>query len=317
VNGYQGKEKVAFLVICHAEPAMLARLARRLVAVDCATFVHVNARSDISPFHKATTGIPSVSFVSDDERIAVNWCGYTLIEAILASVRLAIVEQPDTARFVLLTGADYPIKPMEDILQEIRKDQEIIKIDRALDWEGKSWFDRTVTNVFLGDNNLFNQRSRIAPARLLGRGIERFARRWQRYPLTIYHGPSWWSLTRSAMDQALAIASSPATNIEWFRRSRTPDETVFHTLVRNSLRASKIKLDALRDGVEAYPESLAGTHYVDWRRPNPDYPRILEEDDLPAIMASEALFARKFHPLRSATLLDALDLLHGVESERV
>lgn len=309
--------QVAFLIVCHAEPEMLARLARRLVAPGCASFVHVNVRSDIAAFRQATAGIPALSFVADDDRVAVNWCGYSLIRAVLAAIRLALAEQPDTQRFVLLTGADYPIKPLPDILAEIRKNHEIIKIDRRLDWNGRSWFDRTVTNVFLGDNNLFNQRSPLKPVRLLGRLIERFARRWRRYSLPIYNGPSWWSLTRAAMDEALAIAADPATDIAWFSRSRTPDETVFHTLVRNSSRAGAIKLDAIRDGADAYPESLAGTHYVDWHRPNPDYPRILVDSDLSAILASDALFARKFHPARSATLMYALDQLHGVAEDPV
>ena len=53
--------------------------------------------------------------------------------------------------------------------------------------------------------------------------------------------------------------------------------------------------------------------YIDWERPNPKYPRTLNEEDFERVRVSGKLWARKCHPERSAGFLERVDreLLQG------
>jgi hypothetical protein len=79
--------------------------------------------------------------------------------------------------------------------------------------------------------------------------------------------------------------------VRYFEHAYLPDELFFQTLLGESAHAASIVDDNLR--------------YVDWS--TTPAPKILTMDDLPALLASEKLFARKFDETVDADVLDALD----------
>lgn len=295
--------KTAFLILAHHEPEMFGRLVGRLDHPDASIFAHIDRKADIAPFRAAANG--RVRFVTDADRTSVYWCGYSTTQATLDLIRTAVAAQPDLERFVLLSGADYPVRPIGEIMNVLDQDVEWLRIDRALDPEGDGWFDRCANHGFLGDNSLLNPRSGRYRLSQLARMVEA---RWRRRPYgrTIYYGPTWWGLTRAAIDIILAVERDTAEAIGWFRYARVPDEMVVHTLLKHSARAGHIALDATCE-TPTWHRFLAGLHYVDFENPNPDAPRTLDLGDLEEIRASGALFARKVDPVRSASLLQALD----------
>jgi hypothetical protein len=60
-------------------------------------------------------------------------------------------------------------------------------------------------------------------------------------------------------------------------------------------------------GLSYSGQSFESMHYIDWFTPNPTVPKVLDLTDLPAILQSRALFARKFDERSSSDLLDKLD----------
>jgi hypothetical protein len=79
----------------------------------------------------------------------------------------------------------------------------------------------------------------------------------------------------------------------YFRFVFIPDETMIQTMMGNSPFRERITAETLT--------------YIDWERPNPKYPRTLEEDDFGRVRESGKLLARKIDPVRSAGLLARLD----------
>ena len=53
--------------------------------------------------------------------------------------------------------------------------------------------------------------------------------------------------------------------------------------------------------------SSVPVHYIDWERPNPKYPRTLDDEDFVRLAAAPELFARKLHAGQSAALLERID----------
>lgn len=297
---------IAFLIMAHADPAMLERLIKRMYDPASLYVIHINVRSDITPFLAAFADMPNVCFVPDDQRIAVNWAGFSFTEAVFSAIRHALHVQPDTQRFVLMSGADYPIKPLPTILAEVRKDQEIMTVSRTLDRRGQGFHNGLAKRYYLGDYEAFNVRSASWLLRKIGSAVNRFGPSRRPYPLQLYHGASWWSLTREAMDYLLPMWGTP--KMEWFRFSQLPDEMMLQTLLMHSPRREFIKYNQLLGiGELDYEKGVNGPHFANWRDPNPHLPRHLEESDIAEVMAAEPLFMRKVDSVRSRPLLDCVD----------
>jgi hypothetical protein len=96
---------------------------------------------------------------------------------------------------------------------------------------------------------------------------------------------------------------------------RIPDEVFFHTLVKHSPFAGAITQDY---SAGSYPDHVHhGNHFIAWAGRRQRDGLTLDERDLDDLLASEALFARKFDEHGSGKLLDLLDLyVHGRDPRR-
>ena len=302
----QEKKEVAFLILAHHQPELLARLASRLSADWARLFVHIDRKVDIGPF-QAQTRNSNLVFLPYDQRVSAHWCGFSVVAAMLNLMRFALSAAPAANRFVLLSGVDYPIKSMDYIAQVLSRDEEFIQIDRQIDPGGTSLFDRRLNRPYLRDNRFLNERTGRPAAVNLARKLE--ARIPRRHPdgLKIYYGAQWWSLTRQAVLDILAYLDRNPKVLKWFSLVHIPDESMFHSILKTTSRAEKIAFDATRDGRAMTEENRHALHYIDWTVPNPALPRVLELKDLDAIQRRGAVFARNMALSRSAELLDALD----------
>lgn len=275
---------------------------RRLAHSTVSVFVHIDAKADRARFSGVLDPDFHASFLPDAQRVAINWCGFSMVRATLALLTAAYAAGAD--RFVLLSGADYPARPLPDILSQLSVDRELIVVDQRCDPAGEGWFDRCAYRRFFGDTALLNPRSGYAPLIWLSERIGgRLPRR--RYDLPIYYGSSWWSLTRTAVSEVLNFAQARPALVEWFKVARSPDEMVFQTILKQSSRATSIAGDLTCAAV--LPSARVLTHFIDFEGSTSGSPATLGHRDLDRIVASRALFARKVDPLVSAELLDELD----------
>jgi hypothetical protein len=302
--------QTAFLILAHEHPGHLGRLVRRLAHPQARTFVHVDGKQPLAPFQEAVGD--HAHLLEDADRIPAYWGAFSVIRATFNLLRRAVALAPRTERFFLISGVDYPLLPVDRILEALRPDRELIQVDRALDPRGSTKFDRNAYRLFLGENRYLNPRT--GPQWLQGvRFVIARMPRWKAYPGTVFYGPPHWALTRAAVDYLLA-AEHEGDRVKWFRHTLYPDEMVFQTLLKHSPFAGRMAYDGTARSRDWHPRR-AGPNYIDWENPNPNLPRALELSDLPELQASGAFFARKMHPERSAKLLDALDALSPAENE--
>lgn len=293
---------IAYIILAHNHPTHLCRLVSALDGPESRFHIHIDRRVDDGPF-RAATASSDIDFLADDQRLAINWCGFSMVEATLRMLAAAHAGGAD--RYVLLSGSDYPVQSNAEIRSCLASDREFIQVDRLLAPLGDDHFDRCANRVFLGDHQLTNERTgRPRIVRLAGRLAAKLPRR--RYRMPVYYGPSWCALTRAAVDHLLRVRQDDPAALSWFRLARSPDEMVFQTLLKASPFVDQIAFDATGNFV---PKAhRAALHYANWDRPNPNAPRTVDLEDLPDILASGALFVRKIDPSRSAGLLDHLDL---------
>jgi hypothetical protein len=304
----EGLESTAFLIIAHHEPELLRRLVGRIDAPWSHAFIHVSKSSAIESFQDLTPASDQVTYLSD--RVTCHWCGYSVVEAIFRLLLAAVSHERRFTRFVLLSGVDYPIKPLPVIGKRLAPDVEQIQVSRKVDPAGDTVFDLRARRIFLGDNALTNPRTAPRLINRLVRRIEALTSRKFPDDTPLYEGPTWWALTRDAVEHCLEVRRNQPSYVNWFRGVEIPDEYLFQTILMASDRADLITQCYQQPAT--IHDYIHGIHYVDFASGNPALPRTFVLEDYGRLVQSEALFARKFSLERSGPLLDLIDQeIHG------
>jgi hypothetical protein len=314
---------LAYLVLAHEHPAQLGRLVARIACEHAHVFIHVDAKAAIEPFRQAVGARPNVSFVQD--RVRVEWAGYSIVEAILRTLRTAM--KADFRYCLLISGADYPLKSNEDLLAFFSNaNEEYITFWRLAD--RPSWMHKVQYHYWI---------DRI-PMREWAAGTEpRYWRRlfWGRFfkyrrfmpkrrflpGMVAYGGPDWWSLSRACAQYVLDFVDANPRYSRYYRSTASPGEMFFQTIVLNSRFGERVHNReaymswAAHDEAPAtdrpmLPEDSFNLRYADWSGEltgEREKPAILDERDWHALTHTPCHFARKFHPDRSRALMDRID----------
>ena len=217
------------------------------------------------------------------------------------------MDQFSPDRLVMMSGADYPIKPMNQIGRRLTDDVQFVRVDRTLDGRRSGIHDDFVRYRYFNDTPWLNPRSSAVPhlQRVATKALRVLPRK-QLSGTNLFHGCGWWSITAAAAEWVLRRMDERPDVFNWLKHASCPDEIFMQTMLKSSPYASDIVQDyTLRE--TAMEDNVHGCHYIDWSQPNSSSPKTLELSDLPSLVRSSALFARKVDPTRSASLLAALD----------
>jgi len=279
--------RLAFLIVAHHQPDHLARLVRALDGPGCYTFIHVDAKEPLAPFKAAAPERHNVVFL--DDRLEVEWGKLSVVQATLALIDRALASGQAFRYFNLLSGSDYPTKPIGEIVARLMSsDRQHMRVDRRLTSDPAGSHQHVLRDLpgrrYFGD-------------------------------LTPYHGSMYWSLTADYIRYVRGFLNGNPGFLEFHRRVATPDEVLFHTVIKQSPFAASITQDY--SDAAAPNQTDHANHFIDWSVPWPNANLILDERNLGDLLASDCLFARKFDETKSARLLDMLDqLVHRRHRER-
>ena len=293
--------RIAYLILAHDQPAHLQRLVARLAAPGAAFFVHIDAKSDLAAFAALA---PVVTFCK--RRVNGAWGDISLVKATLELMRCAAAEPGGFNRYVLLSGACYPLYTPADIevFFERHRGTEFIEAFALPDTR----YGKTIERI---------ARVSIRKSKPLGRfrwPLQHFLNRV--LPLRDYRtvlkgelvtGSQWWCLSGDAVRYVLDVTAREPQVYRFCKFVDCPDEFYFQYILWNS---------PFRSGIS---HSLTFTRWT----PGKTGPDMLDAHYLPqfagpVIHASEfknspgerreVLFARKFSAA-SAPVLDAIDAM--------
>jgi hypothetical protein len=231
----------------------------------------------MAPFKAAVPRQANIVFLPD--RVPVRWGRLSVVRAVLKLLRAAAGSGHAFKYYTLLSGSDYPIKSRREIDARLRaSDRQFIRIDRRLVGEPR--------------NAHFEFIKRLPPGTYFG-------------DLVPYHGSMYWSLTADCVNFILAFLKENPGFVDLHRQVFAPDEIFFHSIVKASPFAEAIVHDFERG--TCADDLLHANHYIDWGGRRPRESLTLDELDFADLLASEALFARKFHQEKSRKLLDLID----------
>jgi hypothetical protein len=291
---------LVYVVLAHKLPGQFARLATRLHHPDDLVLAHIDAKSDQEPFEKALgdAGMIGPGVELSTRRVPVHWGGFGEIDAGLAAIRRALTV-PSWSHVVLLSGQDYPIKPQDQIRSFITGHPDTSFLFSSAGRDPWPADERQGNQTWYWDGDLRRLTLRYYrvgryPVPLPGRwkwGIPRAGQ----LPagLAPRQGSAWWALHRAAAQWVLDYGDSYPEIRQFFSRVLIPAENYFQML----FDASPYRDQLIQNDL----------HFQAWDR---WHPRVLGQADLPELLASPKLFARKFDSDQDREVLDELDRCH-------
>ena len=279
--------RLCFLILAHKSPAQTIRLISRLQSPNSRFFVHIDKRAPESVYAPISNWAAQRDDVVLTPRHRCYWGQFSLVEASLTCIACAL-ERCDFDYGFLLSGQDYPIKPVHTIFDFMAANcgQQFIesfRLDRENRWSNNEREFQSMNRISWYTTHFRSRRFSIPMHRQMPLG------------LTPCGGEQWWALSREALIYISAFLQVHPHVLKFFRHSFAPDESIFQTILFNSPFAKNMTHERL--------------HYVDHERPNPAYPRTLDHSDLDRLETSDKLFARKFNNDYFLDLVDQTLLL--------
>ncbi len=311
--------RIQFLVAAHRDPEFVWRLCARLLdAPDAAVAVQWDCA------HGLPVPPPGLPVTLMPTRAPCEWGGGPQLDALLDSLRA--LERADFDWLVVLSGQDYPIRPMPELAAFLEATPCSLFLEApeggpvpAPPAEHGEWAHlqdryfyryRWVPQRLWAKLGLLNQRivsnamQRVVRWLVPG-GAVRVQRRprgfspavgirTRRHPFTperpCLKGSDWFTISRPVVDDLLDHVRREPALVEYFRHTYCPNESFFHTVLLPEWEAKN-----------------AGSNLQYHRfAPNRAHPDVITEADRDELVASRAFFARKFDPEDTA-VVDRID----------
>ncbi|MBD8348940.1 beta-1,6-N-acetylglucosaminyltransferase [Dysgonomonas sp. HGC4] len=257
-------------------------------------YIHIDKKSSISKENlNKLFSKKRVQYVSQQYKI--NWGGINHLKAILELAKEAI-DNKDNKYFHLITGHDYPIKPLEGFSKffDNNKGNDFMEYHTLpySPWpeNGMDRLSRYNMYDLLDGRTGLNERL-IKGFSKLQKAIG-FKRSFSKDFPPLFGGSTYWSLKRESVEHVFQYMNDHPKYLKRFNYSFCSEEIFFQTILLNSPMKETIINNNMR--------------FIIWEERNGNFPANLDFSDYENIKNSEALFARKFEYPVSEALLDKI-----------
>ena len=275
--------RIAHLILTDGNPEHLERLIKRLQHRNADFFIHVDLKTNITPFLDLEN-LGQVSFIRPRVKIYNN--GYSMVEAALNGFDYILQSHKRFDYINLLSGEDYPLMDVYDIHKFFKENPgKIFTEFRSTknEWEEGA---KRIKNYYFGYNPFFGCKileklvSFILPARRVPKSMKAF-------------GGSQWFTISSLHANIISdyLLDFPSVS-SFFKYTRGSSEFFFQTLMYNSDYRSDMVNDNLR--------------FIDLSEGKSE-PKTLTIDDAERLIKSGKLFGREFNASIDSKILDYLD----------
>ncbi len=272
--------RIAFILLCHKNPAQIIEQIEGLTATGDYVCVHFDANAteqDFEVLRARFANDPSVAFAA--KRVKCGWGEWSLVRATLNAVESAVQAFPKATHFYMVSGDCMAIKSAaytRKFLSENTND-----FIESFDFFESDWIKTGIKEERLIYRHFFNERKQkflFYGAMKLQRALG-FKRRIPR-DLDVMIGSQWWCLRRDTIEKVLAFCTKRPDVMRFFKYSWIPDETFFQTLVNHLVPDREIER-----------RTLTFLMFSDYGMPATFY-----NDHYQMLLAQDYIFARKISP---------------------
>ncbi len=283
---------VGFILLTHNQPNQIVRLVTALNRMF--NYPLIVCHHDFSKTHFPTDMLTQ-NVVLVRPHLQTGWSKFSVVEAMMRAIQLMYENSTSPDWFVLLSGADYPIKSAQRILSDLAVSQFDVHIHHEkINYNAyeRAWQELCFSRycgVKLGFPFLTLRHITLTHPFLTAPFVP-FSKDFH-----CFAGEVWFCANRKAAKYLINYHREKPALAAHYRRldpyTITPEESYQHTIFCN---APDLK--------------VSGNHwrYIDWSTQG-SHPKTLMIADLPKIQASSAHFARKFNADQDARILNELD----------
>lgn len=302
--------QIAYLVFVHKNPPQLARLLKRLSSQNNIFYIYVDRKNDINLFKSAVKSIPADQIIWIQNRKSIFWGDFSLSEAYLSSFQTILQHTPEPDFIITISGQDYPIVSNKYINQWLTEHVDYSILDHSVITENAPHILERVQQYYLKVKRhhsiIYPHPNPDNPRKKIFNTLLRMSRRLplpRQIPFghQLYFGTNWIQLKPKAARYIIDFARKNPDYVKFFRSTYVPEEAFFHTILLNATEAERGKI---------YNERLT---YMQWDRPEGAYSSPISLGEIPSMMQSAKLFARKFDIPHSDEIMDQIDICvdHG------
>ena len=302
-----------YLILAHKNPLQLGRMIERLDDGASKFFIHLDAKTPIEPFAACLEG-GHIRFIEPRERCV--WGDFSIVQA---TIRLMEAASKEQGVFILMSGQDYPIKPITELDAFLQKNKEydfMSFLPLEVNWNSKMVKDKLKHYQILHSERRGNSdcyppffRSSIGQKitilwHLLKRRISKknfkiiYRAQERKAPfIQQYAGSQWWAFCEKTFYTLLTyIQENRQILDDYFQYTSCPDEIYFQSVLVN--------LQTTYKDIKIKPSIT----YINWEREGVELPVLFKEDDFEELTSQkEKFFARKFDTKVDVEILNKLD----------
>ncbi len=305
VNGSpqnQGRFRLGVIVLAYKLPAQLRLLLTTLQHPEVRIYLHVDKGVRFEPFRTAASTL-GVTFL---RRYRSYWGSAGCVDAILEGLRVAYSDGCDY--ILTISGQDLPLVPIADIVRffaahrttsylrywPIHETNSPYRgIDRT-DFYAYTLFGRREVCVpWHHDSSYLSLKGQLLNTALRLWSLPKGRRSFPHYVRPMM-GDTWWNINRDAALYVLEFVANHEDYRRYHEHTLTAEEVFFSSILGGTAFPGQLESESLR-----YIVAAPGWH-----------PKVLTTLDLPAVMQSGKLFARKFDLTVDSQLVDRVVSTH-------
>jgi hypothetical protein len=271
--------RIAIMMLVHKNEQQVQRLINHL-SNDFDVYVHIDKNISLK--------INEINNAFVYKKYKTYWGSFNIVLAMLYLLNNAFLKKYD--RYIFISGQDLPLKSNSEIKDFFRNNNfEYIELEKLpiKFWGGNGGLDRlTDYHMITGGikkhhllSRLFNKifHKNIFIENYIYKVIM-VKTKPRKIDYLFYGGSQWTNYTNLCVSKIFEYLEFDKKYIRRYKWTNFSDEIFFQTIIA--------KFNSL--SIENY-----NLRYIDWEN-GPEYPKILREEDYEKIIASKALFARKF-----------------------
>lgn len=287
----------AVIILSHGDFDMLYKLVEYFSA-DCRVFIHVDAKTPIpEDVRESFLSLKQVAFIG--QKYNVHWGGFSILKTEIFMLKKAL-KDTNADYFHLISGQDYPIRPLSDFLAFFDgKETDFMQYVHLPHprWNGNTFARFQYFYPYdLCDNKDKGNRwcdKWVEVQKKFG-----FKRRIPDCFDHLYGNSQWFSICRKSVRYLVDYTTLHPKLFRRMRMTFAPEESYVSTVLVNNPDKQPIVSENLR--------------FILWKYENGNMPANLGIEHFRGLLEWNCFFARKMAPHCSLPLIDAIDryLLH-------
>ena len=312
-------KKILYMIMCHKNLNQVAGLAEKMITPDSDVVIHIDVSVpdiEVAALIQKTKDIPGLYLT--DKRIKGVLDERSLVDIVFIMLEYIKEKGLKYQYYALLSGQDYPIKPIETINREMIARYPEPLIDCS-PYERSNWiYDKFNQTPRLLRFNFYlsTHFSRKNPIRKILRGFGIIMKelcalfritvydRLSRIGVLPYGGSAWWILPDVALDWIYDEYKKGTELTSLLLSARTPEEIFFPTMIMQSPVSDTVTVHPGDDGKQ---NCKTFAYFTDVGKPFKGHPYIISVNEFEKLRTSDCWFARKFDINEDPEILRMID----------